>query len=611
MRKILLAAALIAAAWCAPGNSALAQGCGQQNPNCIVPTAPLGTSNNQAASTKFVQQAVAGVSIPALPNAEIFIGSMSGVATAQAMSGDCSITTTGTITCTKTNGVAFAPSATIDTTNASNIGSGQFALARLPNLGADNVLGNPSASGTATLAGMPIPNCTGALIYSTSTHSFSCNTASGLGNVTGSGSSTNGHAAVFNNTSATGIQDGGTLTNSVFGRAGAVTAANGDYNAGQITYTPPGTGGVATSVQAELQRHGVWGNDYGANCNASGNDATALQNAINEAQTLQVPLKWIGNCIHATGLTVSSPLEIAGNGPSASILSLSASSAGVNGITVTTTSPVNFHDFLMTSVGGSPGTAAILINPASTANLNSRFNNLTLLVPYNYGFYANAAAQWTVANSLLQGSTAAVLVNNVINPDSGDSTITGSLLQSAASGIGLLWQGSGGLRVENDKILGSNMAEGILVQLAAGTSTSDFFVVGTSIEGIASGASAIKMVRAGSTGSFGNVVLNSNEFAGGICVFVPTDPTAAWITSMSITGNICQIQTGGSAGFAVDGVSGLNITSNQLQSQISSAVGVAMGTQGETSTNCFIGGNPKVGGFAASAPGVCTTQAPF
>lgn len=41
--------------------AAAAQGCGSQNPNCIVPTAPAGTSNNQAASTAFVQSAI-GVS---------------------------------------------------------------------------------------------------------------------------------------------------------------------------------------------------------------------------------------------------------------------------------------------------------------------------------------------------------------------------------------------------------------------------------------------------------------------------------------------------------------------------------------------------------------------
>lgn len=34
--------------------SVFAQGCGLTNPNCIVPTAPSGTSNNQAASTAFV-----------------------------------------------------------------------------------------------------------------------------------------------------------------------------------------------------------------------------------------------------------------------------------------------------------------------------------------------------------------------------------------------------------------------------------------------------------------------------------------------------------------------------------------------------------------------------
>lgn len=38
----------------------LAQGCGQSNPNCIVPTAPNSTSNNQAASTAFVHNVTAG-----------------------------------------------------------------------------------------------------------------------------------------------------------------------------------------------------------------------------------------------------------------------------------------------------------------------------------------------------------------------------------------------------------------------------------------------------------------------------------------------------------------------------------------------------------------------
>ncbi len=50
------------------------------------------------------------------------------------MSGDCAVNASGAVVCAKTNGAAFAPSATIDATNAANLTSGSIPMSRLGNV---------------------------------------------------------------------------------------------------------------------------------------------------------------------------------------------------------------------------------------------------------------------------------------------------------------------------------------------------------------------------------------------------------------------------------------------------------------------------------------------
>lgn len=141
------------------------------------------------------------------------------------LSGDCTLVpSTGVITCTKTNNVAFAASATTDTTNATNISSGTLNALRFPASGV--------TAGAYTSANITI-DATGRVTTA----------ANGAG-VSGPGSSVVGHLAGFNNIGGTLLQDLGAPAASAFtDTTNATNIGSGTLPAGRL---PAFTGDVTS-----------------------------------------------------------------------------------------------------------------------------------------------------------------------------------------------------------------------------------------------------------------------------------------------------------------------------------------------------------------------------
>jgi hypothetical protein len=360
----------------------------------------------------------------------------------------------------------------------------------------------------------------------------------------------------------------------------AVAQGCGPANPNCIVPTAPvGTSNnQAASTQFVQQNIGcVHSFDY-ATGNGSTDDTTALGNWITQAQTIGCGYLDTGTYKISSVLTVSASLTIYGNGINSIIV---PSSTTQNAFSITTTSAVNFYNFWIQPSGTQTAGACILVQPSSSENSGSHFENMVFSKCWN-GIDFERASQWFVAhNTFVNFISLGINVANSNAGDSGDSVIVANNFQNASAGssTGINQVSSGGLKIVGNKINVVNI--GYELNVASGVSSSITNITGNSIEGCVTGC-IILTTQAPTAAQWRAVQIVGNELmclattCRGIWIAAASTPT--WLLGVTIDANSILLNTTGSGGACalIDYSTGVIVSHNYCENVPGAAAAVGL-----------------------------------
>jgi len=255
---------------------------------------------------------------------------------------------------------------------------------------------------------------------------------SGTGNVTGTGTTTVGHVAVFNNTSATGIQDGGPASLTIASNA---VSLGGSVSQDSITGLAPTTAGIVKHTSTANTLGIAVAADFPTlNQNTTGNAATVTGLSVTSGKTLTA-----NNTLTLSG-TDGSTLNIGTGGTlgSAAYTASSAYVAASSGTATNLTLAGTLKDSNSSSAGtsgqvlSSLGTGTKWVTPSSGGNVTGTsptvsgnvavFNNTTGTGIQDGGTLGTAA--FTASTAYVSATTTQTAHKFLAGPLSGTAAPT-------------------------------------------------------------------------------------------------------------------------------------------------------------------------------------------
>lgn len=236
-----------------------------------------------------------------------------------------------------------------------------------------------------------------------------------------------------------------------------------------------------------------------------------------------------------------------------------------------------FKDFTLKAANSSStpvktGGAGIKLAPVSGEISYARMSGV-LIAFFPKCFETVSASYMRIeSNEFLGYNSAGVILENVNQPDSGDTVIIGNLFNTpATTGNAVLQYSSGGAKIVGNKMLGGST--GYSLNYRGTTNSGVLVIVGNSIENMTD--QCISMARQSGSSNFTNITITGNELAVGP-TGIQTD-ASSFLSSMVIADNIINLLGSGSGwGVNLATVSGFYIGGNVIKGNGGTPVGIAI-----------------------------------